>query len=183
MGGPPLDVPKALQLIGPPPRTQLGKVQTKQVLAPQAPEDPNAVLLGLDAGDGNHGAIVNALSQQSNALTALVAHFANQSSDCLTDLQSGFSTSSSMKGVQRREKLQSELASRTGNFFLLLMQQIHKKLTPGEHCQGRSRKLGRSPCWSTYRSPEVTETRRPWDLSNGFWAMQWMPLPKTILRG
>ncbi|CAK9053796.1 Sodium channel protein 60E [Durusdinium trenchii] len=36
-----------------------------------------------------------------------------------------------MKGVQRREKLQSELASRTGNFFLLLMQQIHKKLTPG----------------------------------------------------
>ena len=103
VGGPPLDVPKALQLIGPPPRTQLGKVQTKQVLAPQAPEDPNAVLLGLDAGDGNHGAIVNALSQQSNALTALVAHFANQSSDCLTDLQSGFSTSSSMKGVQRRE--------------------------------------------------------------------------------
>ena len=131
VGGPPLDVPKALQLIGPPPRTQLGKVQTKQVLAPQAPEDPNAVLLGLDAGEGNHGAIVNALSQQSNALTALVAHFANQSSDCLTDLQSGFSTSSSMKGVQRREKLQSELASRTGNFFLLLMQQIHKKLTPG----------------------------------------------------
>ena len=74
---------------------------------------------------------MNALSQQSNALTALVAHFANQSSDCLAELQSGFSTSSSMKGVQRREKLQSELASRTGNFFLLLMQQIHKKLSPG----------------------------------------------------
>ena len=31
----------------------------------------------------------------------------------------------------RREKLQSELASRTGNFFLLLMQQVHKKLRPG----------------------------------------------------
>ncbi|CAK9006222.1 unnamed protein product [Durusdinium trenchii] len=33
--------------------------------------------------------------------------------------------------VMRREKLQSELASRTGNFFLLLMQQVHKKLRPG----------------------------------------------------
>lgn len=60
----------------------------------------------------------------------------------MIDLQSGPMTSSSMKGVQRREKLQSELASRSGNFYLLLTQQIHKKLHPGRALPRSEAELG-----------------------------------------
>ena len=127
VGGPPISVAKGLSLVGPP-RTKMTQMQLSQALA-QAPEDPNEVLVG---GDGaGQGVIVNALSQQSTALASLVAHLVGHSNDPLMDLQSGLSGSSSMKGVQRREKLQAELASRSGNFFLLLMQQIHKRLHPG----------------------------------------------------
>ena len=128
VGGPPISVAKGLSLVGPPPRTKMTQMQLSQALA-QAPEDPNEVLVG---GDGaGQGVIVNALSQQSTALASLVAHLVGHSNDPLMDLQSGLSGSSSMKGVQRREKLQAELASRSVNFFLLLMQQIHKRLRPG----------------------------------------------------
>ena len=107
------------------------------------PEEPNALL----GGDGfragqDSGNIVNALSQQSTALTALVAHLAQQGGDPLTELQSGFSSSSSMRGVQRREKLQAELASRSGNFFLLMMQQIHKRISPGRALPKSEAELG-----------------------------------------
>ena len=36
------------------------------------------------------------------------------------------------KGLQHRERLQSELASRSGGFYLSLMQQIHKRMSPGK---------------------------------------------------
>ena len=125
--GPPLSVPKMLQLVGPPPKTHMHK--TAAVVAPIPPEEPNALLLGTGDHAQDSGQIVTALSQQSTAITALVTHLTQQ--DPLADLSSGSMTTSSMKGVLRREKMQAELASRTGNFFLLLMQQVHKKLRPG----------------------------------------------------
>ena len=126
-GGPPLSVPKMLQVVGPPPKTQIHKVASTVVAVP--PEKPNALLLGTGDHAQDSGQIVNALSQQSTAITALVAHLTQQ--DPLAELSSSSTTTSSMKGVLRREKLQAELAGRTGNFFLLLMQQVHKKLRPG----------------------------------------------------
>ena len=72
-----------------------------------------------------------ALMQQSTAITALVAHLANQS-DPLSELSSSSSGGGGTKGVQRREKLQSELAARNGGFFLALMQQVHRRMNPGK---------------------------------------------------
>lgn len=140
--GPQPAMAKTLQLLGPPPRTKLGQPSMAKV-AGIPPEEPNALL----GGDGfragqDSGNIVNALSQQSTALTALGAHLAQQGGDPLTELQSGFSSSSSMRGVQRREKLQAELASRSGNFFLLMMQQIHKRISPGRALPKSEAELG-----------------------------------------
>ena len=126
-GGPPLSVPKTLQVVGPPPKTQMHRVASSPL--PALPEEPNALMLGTAEQAQDSGQIVTALSQQSTAITALVAHLTQQ--DPLAELSSSSTTTSSMKGVMRREKLQAELAGRTGNFFLLLMQQVHKKLRPG----------------------------------------------------
>lgn len=122
-----------MSLVGPPPRTM-------QAIEAQAPEDPNEALVG--SAQGGHGVIVNALSQQPPALTSLVAHLMAQSNDPLLDLQSGISGSSSIKGVQRRENLQAELAARSGNFSLLMMQQVHKRLHPGRALPRSEEELG-----------------------------------------
>lgn len=79
--GPPLDAPKALNLIGPPPRTRMNQAQLNAALPPPAPEEPGALMMGADHGGDPQGSIVNALSHQSNALTALVAHLASQAGD------------------------------------------------------------------------------------------------------
>ena len=75
--------------------------------------------------------VLQAISQQSSALTALVAHLAS-SSDPMADLTaSSSSMSSSTKGVERRERLQNELANGTSQFFLAMQQQLFRKLNPG----------------------------------------------------
>ena len=143
--GPSLSVAKALQVVGPPPRTRMGQTTSpsSKHVKHQSPEEPDALLVGSSGNAAQDPeAIINALSQQSTALTALVAHMTQQGGDPMLDLQSGFMSSSSMKGVQRREKLQAELAARSGNFFLLMMQQVHKKLHPGRALPRSEQELG-----------------------------------------
>ena len=116
-------VQKAMTLAGPPPRTRTfpGGAQTV------AEDEPKTWAEAQIPGDP----MLQALAQQSSALTALVAHLAS-SSDPMADLtSSAASSSSSTRGVQRREKLQNELALGTSNFFLAVLQQIHRKLHPG----------------------------------------------------
>ena len=76
--------------------------------------------------------LLHAISQQGSALTALVAHLASSSSDPMNDLSGAASSSlsTSTKGVQRREKLQSELQAGASNFYMLLLQQLHRKMYP-----------------------------------------------------
>lgn len=75
--------------------------------------------------------LLQVLAQQGSALTALVAHIA-AGGDALGDLSTSAtsSQSTSTKGVQRRERLQTELASGTSNFYHLLLQQLHRRLRP-----------------------------------------------------
>ena len=119
-------VAKALDLAGPPPRT-------RNVAAPLKPpekevEDPfRNPLSGIAASTG----IEAALAQQSTAITTLVAHLASQA-DPLGDLGSTAASSSSTKGVQRRERLQNEIACRTSSCYLQVMQQVHRRLHPGK---------------------------------------------------
>ena len=72
------------------------------------------------------------LVQQQKALNSLVAHLATQ--DGLHDLggSSSSSTSISLKGSARRERLQSDLASRRGEFFLKIAQNAFRRLKPSD---------------------------------------------------
>ena len=112
--------------MGPPPRTKESAViEGVQNVAPAS------VFPGGAGGD--HASMVAAISQQSAALTSLVAHLA--SGDAISDLQAGSSsTSVSTKGVVKRERMQQELASRKSQFFLQVQQQIFKKMYPARVC-------------------------------------------------
>ncbi len=113
-------VAKAVSLVGPPPRVKArpsAKVEIEEPVSLQHPsslQDPMLV----------------ALTQQSSALSSLVAHLT--SGDAMMDL--GGSTSSSQssttRGVQRREKLQGDLAAGTSTYFVQVLGQIHRKIHP-----------------------------------------------------
>ena len=119
---PPLAFSKVAKIVGPPPRVKVAPVLTD----PGAPVQTTEIVE--DPGDLNSG-VVKALSQQSTAITALVAHLAN-SSDPLAELQGGGSTFGTTKGVQRRERMQAELAAGTSTYYLQMMQQLHRRLHP-----------------------------------------------------
>ena len=88
---------------------------------------PLATGLGQVQGDG----MALALSQQTQAMTALVAHLVGQSD--LSDLASGSASSSlTSKGSTKREKLQADLASRSSNFMLQVAQLAYRRSRPSE---------------------------------------------------
>lgn len=73
-----------------------------------------------------------ALSQQSSALTALVAHLTAGGGDPLLDFGSSSSSSSSTstRGLLRREKLIADLSAGSSTFFLQFQQQLFRKMNP-----------------------------------------------------
>ena len=121
-------VHKAAQSVGLPPRL---RPPPKQPGPAAGVPTENMVQTG--GIEGAADPVMAALSQQSSALTALVAHLASNS-DPLGDLSTpgGGSASSSTRGVQRRERLQSELAIGTSNFFMQVQQQMHRRLHPSK---------------------------------------------------
>ena len=132
VGPPTLMVPsvkKAAALVGPPPKSMAaspGPGRNRAVMPEDEPKD-------WKEGHATSGdPLLHAISQQGSALTALVAHLAASGSDPMTDLSGSASSSlsSSTKGVQRRERLQNELASGTSSFYLQLLQQLHRRMYP-----------------------------------------------------
>ena len=117
---------KALSLIGPPPKTR-NVVGTQNAAAVEGDEPYDA----LQPQEGTDGMLV-ALTNQSTALTALVAHLTAQSGDVLGDLTTPGQVGSSTKGVQRREKMQNDLACGNSQYFLQMMQQLHRRLHPAK---------------------------------------------------
>ena len=119
---------QTLALVGPPPRTRsMAPVPgAKDVLPEDEPLDPFAS----GSQDQMGHQVAQALTQQSTAITALVAHLA--SGDPLADLASGGGSSSglSAKGVARRERMQTELATGSSAYFLAVHQQIFRKMYP-----------------------------------------------------
>ena len=97
------------------------------------PEDEPAVIPSeegyLQAVEAQGSSVTDALLRQGQALTTLMAHLVGH--DSLGDIASS-STSLSTKGSMKIEKLQQELASRCGNFFLQVSQNAFKRIKPGE---------------------------------------------------
>ena len=120
-------VAKALALVGPPPRVQATPTLPGfPIIKEDEPKNWK------EAGFSTSDPILSAISQQGSALTALVAHLTS-ASDPLGDLSSMPSSSQGggTRGVQRRERLQSELAAGSSTNFLQMMQQLHRKMFPG----------------------------------------------------
>lgn len=114
------------KLVGPPPKAK-------------APNVPDVVEEGVTGGDGGgvnptdsiSDPMVRAITQQSQALTALVAHLAG--GDPLSELQgsgAGAGGSLSSKGVARRERMQMDLANRQSSYFLQVQQQLFRRMFP-----------------------------------------------------
>ncbi len=117
---------KAVQLVGPPPKTKAAERERKGV---GLVEDEPRAIEEISPQDP----ILSALSSQSTALTALVAHLAG-GGDVLQDLGSSSSGQGSLssRGVARREKMQNELAGRTSMYFMQVQQQIFKRMNPAK---------------------------------------------------
>lgn len=114
------------KLVGPPPKAK-------------APNVPDVVEEGVTGGDGGgvnptdsiSDPMVRAITQQAQALTALVAHLAG--GDPLSELQgSGAAAGGSLssKGVARRERMQMDLANRQSSYFLQVQQQLFRRMFP-----------------------------------------------------
>ena len=100
---------------------------TTLVEEPQmAPHEEGYPVQGEVAGD-----VTTALAQQTQAMTALVAHLVGQSD--LSDLTSGSSSSAlTSKGSVRREKLQNDLAERRSTYLLQVAQLASRRMKPSE---------------------------------------------------
>ena len=113
---------KALQLLGPPPRTWAFSVTSG--LGHQLLDDPwDPLKAPPETPD-------QILSHQTMALNALVSHLVQGGDSIGLDYHAGGTSSSSTKGTIKREKLQQELAARQSGFFLALQQQILRKMNP-----------------------------------------------------
>ena len=117
-------------LMGSPPRTK------GVVLQPPPPKQqksqmpfPTALLEPQEDKQGPEGStLAMAMLEQSRALTSLVSHL-QQGGDPLLDSQAT-SSSMSSRGAAGREKLQRELAGRTGGFFLQVLQNAFRRMKP-----------------------------------------------------
>ena len=124
----PPTVKKAAAMVGPPPKTSNTQVRVPAVKELIQEDEPGAWQEGTTA---SNDPLLQAIAQQGSALTALVAHL-TAGTDAMTDLSGSASSNqnASTRGVQRREKLQNELAGGSSNFFQLLLQQLHRRMFP-----------------------------------------------------
>ena len=134
---------KALQMLGPPPKTRASPVISGLGLG-QFDEPYDPVSAPAETPD-------QILSQQAVALNALVSHLVQGGDGLSLDFHSGGASSSSTKGTIKREKLQQDLASRQSSFFLALQQQIFRRLNPSAVLPRTEEEIQkRSPSLLTY---------------------------------
>ena len=145
--------------VGPPPRikqppsTPAAGVGFQDVVAGEEPNvlpSEEGYLEQLQAAQtGQPDLIPQLLLQQSQALTALVSQLSNQ--DMLGEIgPSSSSTSISMKGSARRERLLNELAQRKGNFMLRVAQNAFRRLKPADPVPAKLEEFGTKPIFAKY---------------------------------
>ena len=120
------------KMMGSPPRTKVPPMPSRAV-PPQAPQLDGVLGFQEQAEEEEvvqGDPLALAVLEQSKALTSLVAQM-SQGGDPLLDAgQSGAMGSTSSKGAMGREKLQQDLASRSGDFLLSVLQNAHRRLKP-----------------------------------------------------
>ena len=123
---------KVAAMVGPPPKTRKAPPAQGALALPDPfiPEEPRDLF---PAQIETHP-MLSALAQQSTALTTLVSHLAGHASDPMVDLQAGglSGSSSSTRGVARRERMQTDLALRQSQYWLAFLQQLSRKMNPSK---------------------------------------------------
>ena len=116
---------RAAALLGPPPKTKMAETPIRQPVKLKE-DEPREI-----AEEVTEETMLGALASQSSAITALVAHLTS-GGDAMQDLSSsgGQHLALSSRGVGRREKMQSELANRSSNYFLAVQQQLYRRMNP-----------------------------------------------------
>ena len=116
------------KMIGSPPRTR--------ALVAQPPhQDPLQAQIeeggeGMEEQMPGGGILAQAVLEQSRALTNLVSQLQQGGDPLLDGQQSASGISLGSRGAQGREKLQLELANRSGNFFLAVVQNACRRMKP-----------------------------------------------------
>ena len=111
-----------------------------------APHEEGYPVQGEVAGD-----VTTALAQQTQAMTALVAHLVGQSD--LSDLTSGSSSSAlTSKGSVKREKLQNDLAERRSTYLLQVAQLASRRMKPSEPVPASLAELQHKSTFTKYLS-------------------------------
>ena len=118
------------KMMGPPPpvrRTALPEfpVSPKQTVAEDEPLDWTQG----HTVEENGSPMAQALLEQSKVLQAIMSHFHASGSDPISDLSSTTPTTG-VKGTLARERLQRELSTGSGQFFLKVCQQIQRRMAP-----------------------------------------------------
>ena len=126
MGSPPRT--KQMNLMAPPPRMPAHPGEDGEV-----EEHAGEMMGSLPSPEGGN-VLAQAVLQQSKALTSLVEHL-QHGGDPLLESQGPLSSMSS-RGAANREKLQKELANRSGSFFLQVMQNAFKRMKPATPLPG-----------------------------------------------
>ena len=119
------------KMLGSPPRTRAAGALQKP-LPSGAPMTTTEMVDGeeVEKSMPGGGALAQAVLEQSRALTSLVSQL-SQGGDPLLDGHQGSSAISlGSRGAQWREKLQLELASRSGGFFLSVLRNAYKRMKP-----------------------------------------------------
>eukprot|EP00438_Fugacium_kawagutii_P032989 Skav223990 [mRNA] locus=scaffold6785:46494:53610:+ [translate_table: standard] len=137
----------ARSLLGPPPRTKNPQESNVSgAVSAQAPAGSFSAMPNAPADP-----MISALTQQSLALTQLVAHLAG--GDPMTDLAASSSSASSMalntKGVARRERMQNDLAARSSNYFGQVQAQLYRQLHPSKPIPKNPEDIAASGCSMT----------------------------------
>lgn len=158
---PALAASRFLHSIGPPPKVRPTTSATFPGLLPGEGfpgEEPNVLpseegyqeqIETAGVPEASSGSVQQLLLQQSQALTALVAHISSQ--DGLQDLGApGMATAISLKGSGKRERVLNNLATRKGNFMLKVAQNAHRRLKPSDPLPRSLEDFGGKPLFAKY---------------------------------
>eukprot|EP00435_Cladocopium_sp_Y103_P019666 s4341_g4.t1 len=116
-------------LVGPPPASRHVSWESPIAQQVRLPEDEPYDPLNAAGEMGDQSPMAMAILEQSKALRALMVHFHTASSDPMSDLSSSGPTTG-VKGTMAREKLQRELATGSGQFYLRVCQSIRRRMAP-----------------------------------------------------
>lgn len=137
----------------PPPRTRASQpagilqdpvfAQPSELLSLEAEKETQSTLSG--------DVLARAVLAQSQAVTALVGQIAGAAGDPLMDLGTAMGSSASTKGAQGRAKLQAELASHSGSYFLSVLRSMARRMQPTAQTSGTPLELlQRGVCGTLY---------------------------------